>query len=121
MKRILVVDDNKDILVVVQLVLELRGYKVMTIFKGTEVIPAIKDFSPDVILLDIYLDTLNGIDLCNEIKSNKENEHICIIMFSAHAKGEDVLKQCPANAFISKPFDVHHLAETIEAQFGKCD
>jgi len=116
MKKILVVDDNKDILVVVQLVLELRGYDVKTIWQGEQTIQAVKDFTPDVVLLDIYLGTTNGIEICNEIKSNPETKNTCIIMFSAHGKTEEVLNQCPANAFIAKPFDVNELAEVINRE-----
>ena len=121
MEKILVVDDNKDILQVVQLVLEVRGYEVMPIWDGNETIKAVKDFSPDLILLDVLLGSVSGIEICNEIKSNPDTKDVCIIMFSAHAKGDDVLKLCPADAFIAKPFDIHHLSETIEKALKKCD
>lgn len=121
MKRILVVDDNKDILQVVQLVLEIRGFEVMTIWDGQETMQAVKHFSPDLILLDVLLGNVSGIAICNEIKSDPELKKPCIIMFSAHAKGEDVLKLCPADGFIAKPFDIHQLSETIKEQLDGCE
>jgi CheY-like chemotaxis protein len=121
MKRILIVDDNKDILQVVQLVLEVRGYEVMAIWDGNETVKAVEKFLPDVILLDVLLGNVSGIALCNEIKSNPKTKNTCIVMFSAHAKGDDILKLCSADAFIAKPFDIHHLSETIDKASNNCD
>ncbi|HUS00583.1 MAG TPA: response regulator [Chitinophagaceae bacterium] len=120
MKKILVVDDNRDILQVVEIVLEIRGYDVKTIWDGKEVIEAVKDYSPHVVLLDVLLGNISGITICNELKSNSETKDLCIIMFSAHANQDNVLKLCPADGFLSKPFDIHNLVDTIEAEMGKC-
>lgn len=121
MKRILVVDDNKDILQVVQIILQIRGFEVKAIWRGEETLQAVSDFSPDVVLLDVMLGAVNGIDICNQIKSNPDTKHTCIIMFSAHGKAEEILKQCPGDSFISKPFDVHSLTNTIEEELSKCN
>ena len=121
MKKILVVDDDKDILAVVQLILEEKGYQVNSIWNGEKAIQSVRDFSPDVVLLDIYLGTTNGIDICNQIKQDPETKNTCIIMFSAHGKREEVLQQCPADNFISKPFDIYKLTESIAAEMDKCN
>jgi DNA-binding response OmpR family regulator len=121
MKRILVVDDNKDILQVVQIILQIRGFEVKAIWRGEETVQAVHDFSPHIILLDIMLGNVNGIDICNQIKSNPATKDICVIMFSAHGKREEILQQCPGNNFIAKPFDVHSLANTIEEELSKCN
>lgn len=118
MNRILIVDDNKDILTVTQLVLELRDYKVKGIFRGEETMDAIKEFVPDVILLDIFLGTTSGIKICEEVK--RLYPKLCVIMFSAHAKEKDVLQLCPADGFIPKPFDIQELLSTVEVEMGKC-
>ena len=119
MKRILVVDDNKDILVVVQIILENHGYIVKGIWRGEETLETIKDFVPDMVLLDIFLGSVSGIIICEEIK--KLYPKLCVVMFSAHAKRDDVLKLCPANGFIEKPFEIQDLLKTIEEEMGKCD
>ncbi len=81
MTRILVVDDNKDILQVVELVLEIRGYEIKTVWKGEETIAAVKEFVPDLVLLDVLLGNVSGIDLCKEIKSDSETKDSCITLF----------------------------------------
>ena len=121
MTRVLVVDDNKDILQVVQIVLEIRGYEVKAIWNGEEVQQSIIEFSPNVILLDVMLGNTSGIIICNDIKSNPNTKDVCVIMFSAHGKKEDILKLCPANNFISKPFEIDTLTETIENEIAKCN
>ena len=121
MKRILVVDDNKDILQVVQIILQLRGFEVKTIWRGEETIQAVNDFSPHVVLLDVMLGEVNGIDICNQIKSNPDTKDTCVIMFSAHGKREEILKQCPGDSFIAKPFDVHSLTDIIVEESNKCN
>lgn len=66
------------------------------------------------------LGTESGITICNEIRSNPETRTLCVVMFSAHDKKEDILQLCTANAFITKPFDVHHLVDIIEDAIAKC-
>jgi CheY-like chemotaxis protein len=114
MKRILVVDDDKDVLEVVRLTLKAKGYDVLTIFQAGETFKKIAEFRPDILLLDVYLGLFNGIDVCNELKSNPLTRDIPVIMFSANNDPELVLKKCKADAFISKPFNIHYLAEVIE-------
>ena len=114
MKRLLVVDDNPDILEILQIAFEARGFEVLTIPDGEQTFKSVESFKPDVILLDVFLGTVNGIDICNELKSNPGTKDISIVMFSAHSKSDDVLKLCSADAFVGKPFNIFHLTEVIE-------
>ena len=116
MKRLLIVDDNPDILEILQIAFEARGFEVETIARGEETIKTVASFKPDVILLDVFLGAVNGIDICNELKSKPETKPIFIVMFSAHSKAQDVLKLCSAEAFVGKPFNIFHLTEVIESQ-----
>lgn len=119
MKRILVVDDNIDILDVLEVAFEGQGYEVRTVSDGKNVLAAVKEFSPNIILLDVYLDDINGVTICNELKSQGETKHIPIVMFSAHTNAETVLKACTAEAFVGKPFNIHRLTELIDTQLNK--
>ena len=119
MKRILVVDDDKDVLEVVRLTLKAKGYDVLTIFQAGETFKKIAEFKPDVLLLDVYLGLFNGIDVCNELKSNPLTKDIPVIMFSANNDPELVFKKCKADAFVSKPFNIHHLAGVIEQHLDR--
>lgn len=119
MKRVLVVDDNKDVLEILQIAFEARGFEVLGIYKGEETIQTVESFSPHVILLDVFLGEVNGIDICNTLKDNPDTKNIPLVMFSAHSTAEAVLGMCSAEAFIGKPFNIHHLTKVIEAQVQK--
>ena len=83
MNRILVVDDNADILEVARIFLESNGYNVSTVSKGDDILNDVVKYSPQIILLDVYLRGSNGVEICNYLKSNSSTRHIPIIMFSA--------------------------------------
>ncbi|HEY8657751.1 MAG TPA: response regulator, partial [Hanamia sp.] len=65
MKRVLIVDDNNDILWVVEIILKRYGFEVITTLKGEEVVAKTKKFSPQLILLDVFLSGIDGIEVCN--------------------------------------------------------
>lgn len=113
MKRILVVDDNADILDVVRIFLESNGFEVFTISNGDNILTDIANYSPQIILLDVYLRGANGVEICNNLKSNSSSRHIPIIMFSAQTTDYLILRKCAADDFIEKPFDEKILVEKI--------
>lgn len=113
MKRILVVDDNLDILHLVKLILKSNGFDVLISPKGDDVIAKTECFSPQVILLDVFLSGYDGRDICRELKSNPKTKDIPVIMFSAHTKREDIFKECNADDFIAKPFEVNELVAKV--------
>jgi CheY-like chemotaxis protein len=117
MKKILVVDDNKDILQVVELILKSHGMQVEAVSDGTEAIERIGNFKPDLVLLDVYLGGVDGRDICKELKSDYHTSNIPVIMFSAQGNISDV-KQFKAQDFISKPFDVSDLMGKINYQLS---
>ena len=116
MKRILVVDDDIDILTVVQLVLESNGFEVAAISNWQQIYPRIDDFKPDLILLDVSLGTQDGRNICKQLKSDNKTKNISVILFSANHKVEKSVSECLADSFISKPFDINNLIEGINNQ-----
>ncbi|MDB5224166.1 MAG: response regulator [Chitinophagaceae bacterium] len=116
MKRILIVDDDIDILTVVQLVLDANGFEVAAISKWQQIYTQIDTFKPDLILLDVSLGTQDGRNICKQIKSGNETKHISVILFSANHNVENNLSECMADSFISKPFDINNLIEGINNQ-----
>ena len=113
MNRVLIVDDNNDILWVVEIILKRYGFEVMTTLKGEEVMSKTKQFAPQLILLDVFLSGVDGIDVCNNLKSNPSTKDIPIIMISAHTSFKEIKKFCKADDFISKPFDANELVKKI--------
>jgi DNA-binding response OmpR family regulator len=114
MYRILVVDDNKDILQVVKIILENHGFEVLASLKGEDSFSNTETFNPQLILLDVFLSSgIDGREICKSLKSNPKTKEIPVIMFSAQTKMEDVLQVCHADDFIAKPFAVKDLISKI--------
>lgn len=117
MSRILAVDDDRDILDVIQLILEDSGYEVDTLSDGRHLQEAITRHTPDLILLDIMLGNVDGRDLCRNVKAHLETNGIPVIMISASHTINDVLKQdCAPDDFIAKPFDIEILLSKVKQQ-----
>lgn len=117
--RILVVDDDKDILEVLQFILEDSGYEVDILSDGKYLFEKIKANTPNLILLDIMLGAFDGRELCKDIKRNIETHNIPVVLISAsHNIAELVNPQEAPNAFIAKPFDIDELLEIVKIQLA---
>ena len=114
-KKILVVDDDPDILDALQFMLEDAGYRVTTTEKG-EYAENLHDTNgglPDVMLLDVLLSGKDGRLICQKLKSQEETKHIPIIMMSAHYNARQSVTSVGADDFIAKPFETDELLEKI--------
>ena len=118
MKRILVVDDEVDILSIVKLILLNHNFVVETLAKWQNIDSTIQSFHPDLILLDVSLGGADGRDICKQLKGVPETQHIPIIIFSANHNLMNNLQGCIPNAVITKPFDSSHLVKTILANLN---
>jgi len=113
MSKILIVDDNPDVLQVMQLLLGSRGFEVEVTTNGAETINLVKTFQPVLVFLDIHLAGLDGRDISRELKSSEETRHIPIILFSANVIKGSTLAESLADEFIAKPFDIHELLSKV--------
>ena len=113
MDKILVVDDDVDILTLVQMTLSMNGFDVEAVSHWQNIDHSIVHFNPDLILLDVSLGGADGREICKKIKSTKETEHIPVILFSANIEMEKSVHACNAQAFISKPYELPKLLQTI--------
>ena len=118
-KKILVVDDEPDILEFVQAILEDEGYMVATTSKGEYVETLHNGGLPDLIVLDVLLSGKDGRAIARQLKSQENTKHIPIIMFSAHPSAEQTALEAGADDFITKPFEIDDLLEKIATQFPK--
>ena len=117
-KKILIADDQKNILEILKILFEAKGYEVITLPYGKKVLQTALLVSPDVILLDVYLEDSDGIEICGHLKTMPETRHIPVVMMSAHTNAEAILKDCAADAFVAKPFNIADLTSAIELQLG---
>jgi len=119
MKKILVVDDNQEILEVIELILELEGYQVSALIDANHFNERLTAFKPDLILLDVMLGSLDGRDLCNSLKADKVTVNIPVIMISASHNLNDMQNRvCYPNDFIAKPFDIDNLISKVNQQLA---
>lgn len=116
MYKILVVDDDADILSVMEILLTMKGFQVEVTAKGENTFPKIETFKPDIILLDVLISGQDGRIICRKLKSTKETMHIPIIMFSAHPGAAATIAEYGADDFIAKPFDVGNLVQKLKHQ-----
>lgn len=113
MRKILVVDDEPDILMAVKLILGKNELAVETLSRWEDIPRLIASFNPDLMLLDVSLSGADGRDICKQVKESADTAHIKVILFSAYHKVQDDLKNCKPDAFIAKPFDAAHLITTV--------
>ena len=119
MRRILVVDDDRDILDVIQFILEDSGYTVETLTDGHFLFDRIRAFQPDLIILDIMLGNMDGRELCRDVKTNVETHKTPVIMISAsHALADINSPVGKPDDFIAKPFDIDSLVNCVQRQFA---
>lgn len=115
-KRILIVDDEEDIVAVIQARLKSVGYDVDCAYNGKEGLEKIKVQKPDLAILDIMMPEINGSTLCGMLKFDDRYKDIPIILLTA--KGGDLDKQIGetvgADAYIVKPFETKELLQVIE-------
>ena len=116
MSKILVVDDDLDILVVMEILLSMKGFEVDVTAKWENTFDKIKSFNPDLILLDVLISGNDGRTLCKQLKSKSDTKHIPIIMFSAHPSAAATINEYGADDFIAKPFDVNDLLAKVNKQ-----
>lgn len=116
MSKILVIDDDLDILSVMEVLLSMKGFNVEVTAKGENTFPKIDSFKPDLILLDVLISGHDGRIICKQLKANEETRHIPVIMFSAHPGAAATISDYGADDFISKPFDVNHLISKVNKQ-----
>jgi phosphate regulon transcriptional regulator PhoB len=116
-KSILVVDDEKDIVALVAYNLEQEGYRVLAAADGEKALTVIKNERLDLVILDLMLPGIKGLDICRIIRRQPETEWLPVIMLTA--KGEDLDKviglEMGADDYITKPFSVRELVARVRA------
>jgi CheY-like chemotaxis protein len=113
MKRILVVDNDPDILNVMEEILEYEGFEVKSYTDTENIFGCIDNYHPDLVLMDYILDGINGGELCAQIKSNPKTSSLPVIIMSAYSKVLLSLGNYGCDEFIAKPFDLTDLVNRI--------
>jgi CheY-like chemotaxis protein len=117
-KEILIIDDDRDIVSVLTAILEEYKYAVRAVYNGTDALTLIKTFRPDLILLDYMLPDMNGDEVADAVRDMLKEKTMPIILISAAHNGKKVAEQAKMDGYISKPFEMEHLLETVKSFIG---
>jgi len=112
-QKILIADDDADILDAMQLILEMHNYQVETVREGKKVVSKMQTSQPDLVLLDIWMSGVSGLDICQEIKKEKGIQRIPVILVSASGDIRKNSKEVGAADFIAKPFEMEQLVAKV--------
>ena len=119
-RKVLLVDDEPGIQVVISARLASKGYEVLVAKDGQEGLNLARTESPDIVLLDLMLPKLDGYKVCRMLKFDKAFENIPIVIFSAKGSDADkkLAEQVGADAYLVKPFDMELFTQTIQRLLG---
>jgi phosphate regulon transcriptional regulator PhoB len=117
MKKILVVDDEKDIVELIEYNLKKEGFSVIQAYDGESAVALAKKQKPDLLILDLMLPRMNGIDVCKAIRGNPATADLPIIMLTAKADELDKVLglEIGADDYITKPFSVKELVARVRS------
>ena len=113
---ILVADDEEDIKSVLEMFLDVAGYDVVSAYDGLDAIEKIKESKPDLVLMDIMMPLIDGIEVVRQMKADDSIKHIPVVMLTAASKSDMVDKAMKAGAhdYIQKPFEPEQVQSLIE-------
>jgi DNA-binding response OmpR family regulator len=118
--KVLLVDDDPVILKLLQVNFEMEGYTVLTANDGVEGLEKARAERPDIVLLDIMMPKMDGLQVTEALKGDDETKHIPIILLSAKAQASDIQagKDMGADDYLTKPFDPLELLERVGDLLG---
>lgn len=108
-KKIMVCDDDQGILDVLQMLLESEGFDVITEINSTNLVKEMKNNSPDLLLLDLWMPVLSGDQVLKTLRTSQEFESLPVIVLSASVDGSSIANGAGATDFVPKPFDMDDL------------
>ena len=114
-KKILVVDDEKDIVETLSFMMRARGYEVIEAYDGEEGMKLAKEQSPDLMILDVMMPKINGYKIARLLKYDSKYKHIPIIMVTARGQDSDKLigEETGADEYITKPFEFEEVLDCV--------
>lgn len=120
-QTIMVVDDNPDIVNIVKAILEGKGYNALTAYSGAELFACLEQQKPDLIILDIMMPEMDGLQVLTRLKNASETSSIPVILLTAKVQYEDVLGgyKLGADYYITKPFTSTQLINGINLLLGE--
>ncbi|MBI2311918.1 MAG: response regulator [Betaproteobacteria bacterium] len=120
-KKVLIADDEPNIVVSLEFLMERNGYVVKVANNGEDALKCVAEFVPDLILLDVMMPHMSGYDVCQKIRENPAWQNIKIIMLTAKGREVEVTKGIAlgADAYVTKPFSTKELTAKVREILGE--
>jgi DNA-binding response OmpR family regulator len=112
MPKVMIVDDDRTMVSLLKILLEMDGFEVVNITQGSNFISSLREDRPDIVLLDVFLTNMDGKELVTEVRGSDDLSDLKIIMTS----GMDLAEQCVnagADAFLLKPYTPEQLMQVL--------
>ena len=114
-KKVLIVDDEPNIVLSVEFLMKREGYDVMTAADGQEALDMLEDAKPDLMILDVMMPRKNGFEVCEAVRSHPKFGSLPILMLTAKGREAEMKKglSLGADAYVTKPFSTHDLIDRV--------
>ena len=119
-KKVLIADDEPNIVAAIEFLLKQRGYDVYTAADGSEALRVAERVVPDLVVLDVMMPQTSGYEVCQTIRKRAEWRHIKVLMLSAKGRDAEVVKGVAmgADLYVTKPFSTRELMVRIDGLLG---
>jgi len=116
--KILVVEDDGEIMDLIRTALSFKEYSCVESMSGGGVVDLAKEHKPDLVILDLQLPDLDGLEVCRRLKAEDSTKHVPVIMLTARDGVSDIVRglEAGANDYVTKPFEVMELMARVRAQ-----
>ncbi|TMC22466.1 MAG: response regulator transcription factor [Chloroflexi bacterium] len=117
LQKVLVIDDEENIIEFIRLGLRYEGFQIEAASNGEEGVTAAQRLTPDVIILDVMMPDIDGLEVCRRLRSNPTTRDIPILMLTAKDHVQDRIAglRTGADDYLTKPFDFDEMLERIKA------
>ena len=120
MKKLLIVDDEDGVRALVRMTLDSGVYEIFEASEGFEALDLAREHRPDLVLLDVMLPDVSGMDVCRKIKDDPDLASTTVVMLTARAQTNDVgdAEEAGADGYFTKPFSPIALPRKVESILG---
>jgi len=119
-KKVLIADDEPNIVISLEFLLRREGFEVLVAVDGEEALAAAREHKPDLVLLDVMMPRLNGFDVCQALRADREFDGMRIVMLTAKGRDTEISKGLGlgADAYVTKPFSTKDLVSQVRSLLG---
>jgi two-component system alkaline phosphatase synthesis response regulator PhoP len=119
-KKVLIADDEPNIVISLEFIMRREGFEVLVAVDGEEALATAREQKPDLVLLDVMMPRMNGFDVCQALRADRELDHMRIVMLTAKGRDTEISKGLGlgADAYVTKPFSTKDLVLQVRTLLG---